>query len=142
MGGMHRSHARQLRRNLTEAEHVLWRHLRLRQLDGHKFRRQQPIGPYIVDFICLETRLIVELDGGQHSNQTASDAERSAWLETQGFRVMRFWNHEVLQNIEAVKESIREAFLPPHPNLPPQGGKEKKLQGLTVIQKARDGNTR
>src|SRR5881275_1085054 len=124
MGGMSGSRARQLRRNLTEAEQTLWRHLRLRQLDGCKFRRQQPIGPYIVDFICFETRLIVELDGGQHNSQTTSDAERSAWLKTQGFRVLRFWNHEVLQNIEAVKESIREALLPPHPNLPPQGGKE------------------
>jgi very-short-patch-repair endonuclease len=124
MGGMHKSRSRQLRRNLTEAEQALWRHLRLRQLDGHKFRRQQPIGPYIVDFVCLERRLIIELDGGQHSSQIISDAERSAWLETQGFRVLRFWNHEVLQNIEAVKERIREALLPPHPNLPPQGGKE------------------
>jgi very-short-patch-repair endonuclease len=124
MGGMHRARARQLRRNLTEAEQALWRHLRLRQLDGHKFRRQQPIGPYIADFICFETRLIVELDGGQHSSQTTSDAERSAWLEMQGFRVMRFWNHEVLQNTEAVTERIREACLPPHPNLPPPGGKE------------------
>jgi len=126
MGGMHRLRSRQLRRNLTEAEQALWRHLRLRQLDGRKFRRQQPIGPYIVDFICLERRLIVELGGGQHSNQTISDAERSAWLETQEFRVLRFWNHEVLQNIEAVKESIREALLPPHPNLPPQGGKGRR----------------
>ena len=124
MGGMHRSRSRQLRRNLTEAEQALWRHLRLRQLDGRKFRRQQPIGPYIVAFICLERRLIIELDGGQHSSQTTSDAERSAWLETQGFRVLRFWNHKVLQNIEAVKERIREALLPPQPNLPPPGGKE------------------
>ena len=124
MGGMNRSRSRQLRRNLTEAEQALWRHLRLRQLDGRKFRRQQPIGPYIVAFICLERRLIIELDGGQHSSQTTSDAERSAWLETQGFRVLRFWNHKVLQNIEAVKERIREALLPPQPNLPPPGGKE------------------
>src|SRR5712691_13269379 len=99
MGGMHRSHARRLRQNPTEAERALWRHLCLRQLNGHKFRRQQPIGPYIVDFVCLETRLIIELDGGQHSTQTASDTERSAWLKMQGLRVLRFWNHEVLQDI-------------------------------------------
>jgi len=126
MGGMHKSRSRQLRRNLTEAEQALWRHLRLRQLDGHKFRRQQPIGPYIVDLVCLERRLIIELDGGQHSSQIISDAERSAWLETQGFRVLRFWNHEVLQNIEAVKERIREALLPPIPTFPRKGGRSKR----------------
>src|SRR5262249_1625341 len=84
---------------------------------------------------CLETRLIVELDGGQHSSQTISDAERSAWLETQGFRVLRFWNHEVLQNIEAVKERIREALPPPHPNLPPPGGKEETVRPRGVLPK-------
>ena len=128
MGGMHRSHARYLRQNPTETERALWRPLRLRQLDGHKFRRQQPIGPYIVDFICLTTRLIIELDGGQHSTQTASDTKRSVWLETQGFRVLRLWNHEVFQNIEAVKEKIREALLSPHPNLPPHRGEGEKGQ--------------
>ncbi len=102
---------RALRKNPTEAERTLWRHLRLRQLDGHKFRRQQPLGSYIVDFVCLEKRLIVELDGGQHAQQAASDVERTAWLEAQGFRVIRFWNHEVLNEIEVVKEAIREALL-------------------------------
>ena len=92
--------ARALRKNPTEAERTLWRHLRLRQLDEHKFRRQQPVGSYIVDFICIEKRLVVELDGGQHSEQVASDAERTALLEGEGFRVLRFWNHEVLKDIE------------------------------------------
>lgn len=97
---MSRERARALRKNPTEAERALWRHLRLRQLDEHKFRRQQPVGSYIVDFICIEKRLVVELDGGQHSEQVASDAERTAWLEGEGFRVLRFWNHEVLKDIE------------------------------------------
>jgi very-short-patch-repair endonuclease len=113
MGGMSNAKARQLRRNLTEAERLLWRHLRLRQLEGSKFRRQQLIGQYIVDFVCFEHRLVIELDGGQHCEQIAYDTERSGWLQAQGFRVLRFWNHEVLQYIEAVKEVIREAVPPP-----------------------------
>ena len=108
---MNRERARDLRRNPTEAERALWKHLRIRQLRGHKFRRQQLLGPYIVDFVCLEKRLIVELDGGQHAEQVRSDTNRTAWLETQGFRVIRFWNHHVLNEIEAVKEAIGEALL-------------------------------
>ena len=111
MGGVSRSQARALRKNPTEAERTLWKHLRLRQLEGQKFRRQQPLGRYVVDFVCFEKKLIVELDGGQHSEQVASDADRSVWLNGQGFRVLRFWNHEVLRNIEAVKERIRQALL-------------------------------
>jgi very-short-patch-repair endonuclease len=80
MGGMDKINARELRKNLTEAERTLWRHLRLRQFGGYKFRRQQPIGNYIVDYVCLEKRLIIELDGGQHSKQIAYDSERTAWL--------------------------------------------------------------
>ena len=113
---MSTTRARELRNNPTEAERSLWQHLRLCQLGGHKFRRQQSLGPDIVDFVCLEKRLIIEVDGGQHSEQKAYDAERNAWLEEQGFRVLRFWNHEVLQEIEAVKEVIVRAlscFEPP-----------------------------
>ena len=102
--------ARVLRKNPTEAERALWRHLRLRQLAGHKFRRQQRLGSYIVDFVCLEKRLIVELDGGPHSGQVASDTKRTAWLEAQGFCVLRFWNHEVLKDIEAVIDVIRRVL--------------------------------
>ncbi len=101
---------RALRKNPTEAERSLWKHLRLRQLEGEKFRRQQPLGRYVVDFVCLEKRLTVELDGGQHAEQVGSDAERTAWLEAQGFRVLRFWNHDVMKDIEAVKEVIRRAL--------------------------------
>ena len=120
--GMNQAQARQLRKNLTEAERVLWRHLRLRQLEGCKFRRQQPIGRYIVDFVCFENQLVIELDGGQHCEQVVYDAERSAWLRGQGFRVLRFWNHEILQNIEAVKKVIQEAVTSPSFILPHQGG--------------------
>ena len=120
--------ARVLRKSPTEAEHALWGHLRMRQLEGHKFRRQQAIGRYIVDFACLEKRLLVELDGGGHAEQVASDAKRTMWLEAQGFRVLRFWNHEVLQNMQAVTEAIREALLeerPPTRSLPHHGGREQ-----------------
>ena len=89
---MSTTRAGELRNNPTEAERSLWQHLRLRQLGGHKFRRQQSLGPYIVDFVCLEKRLIIEVDGGQHSEQKAYDAERNTWLEVQGFHVLRFWN--------------------------------------------------
>ena len=120
--------ARTLRKNLTAAERMLWRHLRLRQLGGYKFRRQQPLGQYIVDFVCFEKRLIIELDGGQHNEQAAYDAERSAWLETQGFHVLRFWNGQVLTAIDAVNEMILEAlshqFKTPHLYPPPQGGRK------------------
>ena len=103
---MNRSKARTLRKDPTDAERQLWQHLRLRQIAGNKFRRQQPLGPYIADFACLEKRLIVEVDGGQHSEQAMYDARRSRWLEKQGFHVLRFWDHEVLRDIESVKQVI------------------------------------
>ncbi len=130
MGGTMQSTARRLRKNPTEAERLLWRHLRLRQLGGWKFRRQQPVGPYIVDFVCLEKRLIVEVDGGQHAAQVDKDAQRAAWLEAEGFRVLRFWNTEVLRDREAVQETIRAALgvgdCPPFSVLPRKGGGGRK----------------
>ena len=126
-GGMNKTKARQLRKNMTEAELALWRHLRLRQLIGCKFRRQQPIGNYIVDFVCFEKQLIIEIDGGQHSQQSAYDCERDEWLQKEGFRVIRFWNNQVLEEIEAVKEIIADllgANHAPHLNPPPQGGRK------------------
>jgi very-short-patch-repair endonuclease len=110
MGGMDRSKAQELRRNPTEAERKLWQHLRLRQIEGCKFRRQQPLGSYIVDFVCLEKRIVIEVDGGQHNAQMIYDRQRTAWIEEQGFRVLRFWDNEVMQNIEAVKEAIWQAL--------------------------------
>ena len=100
MGGMDKIRARELRKNLTEAERALWRHLRFRQFGGHKFRRQQIIGKFIVDFVCLEKRLIVEVDWGHHSKQVAYDLERDTWLKNQGFSILRFWDNQVLKEIE------------------------------------------
>lgn len=100
--------ARRLRVGQTDAEQKLWQHLRDRRLQGLKFRRQKPIGRYIVDFICHERMLVVELDGGQHLESTADQA-RDEWLSAKGLRVLRFWNHDVLQQMEAVLEAIRVA---------------------------------
>jgi very-short-patch-repair endonuclease len=90
--------ARLLRKNQTEVEQFLWKQLRNRQLFGHKFRRQFPIEPYIVDFVCLELKLIIELDGGQHADQIDYDNQRSLYLEKRGFKVIRFWNNEVYRS--------------------------------------------
>jgi len=119
--------ARELRKNLTEAERTLWKYLRLRQFDGNKFRRQQPIGKYIVDFVCFEKKLIVEVDGGQYNEQVIYDSERNEWLKKQGFRILRFWNNQVLKEIDGVEGGIMEALssysYTPHLNPPPQGGR-------------------
>jgi very-short-patch-repair endonuclease len=96
---------------MTDAEQLLWRHLRSRQLAGRKFRRQQPMGRFIVDFVCFGKRLVIELDGGQHSEpiQSAYDMGRTIWLENEGYRVLRFWDHDVLKNLDSVKEVIFQA---------------------------------
>ncbi len=99
-----RDFARLLRRNLTDAEQRLWSRLRRRQVLGWKFRRQLPIGPYIADFVCLEAKIVVEIDGGQHGG--AEDHERDEWLDREGYRVLRFWNNEVLAETDAVLEVI------------------------------------
>lgn len=118
--------ARQLRTGQTNAENLLWSHLRGHRLLGLKFRRQQPVGEYIVDFFCAENRLIVELDGGQHQDRVAYDAKRDAWLKSEGYTVLRYWNNEVMGNLEGVLEDIcRQAGVlePPSPlPLPPRGG--------------------
>jgi very-short-patch-repair endonuclease len=98
--------ARKLRRSETDAEKLLWKHLRGRRLDGYKFRRQVSIGGYVADFAALEARLIIELDGGQHAERIAEDQMRTAELERFGFRVVRFWNHDVLANIDGVLEAV------------------------------------
>jgi very-short-patch-repair endonuclease len=104
--------ARQLRRNQTDAERQLWFRLRDRQLAGHKFRRQVALGTFVVDFLCFDARIVVELDGGQHgdSKQQASDHARTTWLASQGYRILRFWNHEILDNMEGVLVTITEAL--------------------------------
>jgi very-short-patch-repair endonuclease len=113
--------ARELRSNMTDAERFLWQHIRYQQLDGLRFRRQMPLGTYIVDFICLEKRLIIELDGSQHLQQRDYDENRDEWLVEQGFRVLRFWNNEVFTNTEGVLMEILAAC-PPTPTLPREGG--------------------
>jgi very-short-patch-repair endonuclease len=121
-----REHARQLRKNPTDAERALWGKLRLWQLDGIKFRRQQPLGRYIVDFVCLEKRLVVEVDGGQHAEDANYDSDRDAWLREQGFVILRFWNNDVLKNIEGVMTVIVEKLRStPFLNPSPQGGRKK-----------------
>jgi very-short-patch-repair endonuclease len=104
------SRARELRRNLTDAERRLWQAIRDRQLGGAKFRRQAPLGPYFADFACYEAKLIVELDGGQHAELTSHDVVRQKFLTKGGFRVLRFWNNEVMENITGVLDSIRVAL--------------------------------
>ncbi|MBI4488448.1 MAG: endonuclease domain-containing protein [Deltaproteobacteria bacterium] len=121
-----RDRARRLRRDQTEAEHRLWRRLRARQLCDTKFRRQHPIGPFIVDFCCVEGRLVVELDGGQHAVEVERDQRRTAYLAERGYRVLRFWDHEVLTNIEAVMEQIAETIRNPHPCPLPGRAREKR----------------
>jgi very-short-patch-repair endonuclease len=108
--------SRRLRAFSTKAELKLWNHIRSRALNGRKFIRQHPIGPYIVDFVCREQRLVIEVDGGQHS-LNERDQARDQWLAGRGYSVLRFWNHEVLGNIEGVLEAISFVLAekPPHP---------------------------
>jgi very-short-patch-repair endonuclease len=122
--------ARHLRKNMTDAERRHWQYLRLRQLEGHKFRRQVRIGPYIADFACLKAMLVIEVDGGQHADARAYDSRRDDFMRGQGHRILRFWNNEVLGNMDGVWQVIAAELNhagscggTPHPDLPPQGGK-------------------
>lgn len=103
--------ARAMRRRPTESENALWQHLRGRKLGGYKFRRQHPIGPYIADFFCHQARLVVEVDGESHVHDGEYDAERTAWLEAEGNRVLRFWNSAVSNSLEDVLGEILSACL-------------------------------
>ena len=106
---------------MTDAERTLWKELRGRRLEGHKFKRQWTLGAFVVDFCCWEARLVVEVDGGQHTYE--KDAARTAWLESNGYRVIRFWNNEVLTNLEGVLQTIVAALAAhPHPNPLPRAG--------------------
>ncbi len=116
-----RPYARSRRRSQTAAERRLWALLRDRRLDGFKFRRQHPIGPYIADFCCPDAHLIIQLDGGHHASNQGADSNRSQFLERQGYRVLRFWNNEVLGNTAGVLHRIVEALMAPHPTLSPEG---------------------
>ena len=106
--------AQRLRREITGAERKLWSVLRNAQLEGAKFRRQQPIGPFIADFVCQQHRLIIEADGGQHA-ESISDGRRTAFLESKGYRVLRFWNNDILSNLDGVAGVIAAALSTPHP---------------------------
>ena len=111
--------ARGLRQTMTDAERKLWYHLRNRHLSGHKFRRQHEIDPYIVDFVCADSMLIVELDGGQHADQVNYDERRTRHLQAGGYRVLRFWNNDVLMNIEGVLTVILASLASPTPHPSP-----------------------
>jgi len=116
--------ARSLRKNQTDAERKLWRCLRARELCGFKFRRQYPVAPYIVDFICVEKRLIVEIDGGQHAMMSEADGLRSRFLNDRGYRVLRFWDNDALLRTDEVLARILESlgdFHPPPSPLPQAG---------------------
>src|SRR5712664_4828444 len=119
-----RARARTLRRNMTEAERRVWQILRSHQMKGYKFRRQVPIGRYIADFVCHEVRLIVEIDGGQHEPSSPQEAERSGFLQSEGYRILRFWNNEVLENLDGVHQTITKelAGITPTQTLPHRGG--------------------
>ncbi len=119
--------ARHLRRNQTEAESRLWYFLRARRFADHKFRRQKPIGPYVVDFCCVKGKLVIELDGGQHAVRSDADQKRTEFLNRQGYLVIRFWNDDVLARTENVLQEIWRALLPPSPcPLPPHKTREER----------------
>lgn len=124
--------AKGLRKSATEAEQRLWNYLKAKQLEGLKFRRQEQIGRFIVDFVCYETGIVVEVDGGQHSNEKLKDKERTDWLNSQGFIVLRFWNNEVLTNIEGVLEAILVQCVRQH-NRPPLPNHSRKGRGSNCL---------
>ena len=131
--------AQRLRKNATDAERRLWRHLSRRQLGGFKFSRQMAVGPFVCDFLCREHGLVIEVDGGQHAHRATKDKFRTAFLEENGLTVLRFWNNDVLQNIDGVLQVILDKFeqLPrkfTRPPLPLAGGEELRSSegvGLT-----------
>jgi very-short-patch-repair endonuclease len=141
-----RDRARQLRRNQTDVERKLWARLRSRQLRSFKFRRQHPIGPFITDFCCFKRRLVVELDGGQHANRTADDQKRTAFLVARGYRVLRFWDNEVMENIDGVLQRIVEVLAEPsltrnpHPFPLPQGEGQREVPTNPAIQNSKIEN--
>ena len=110
MNAIMRERARYLKKNMTDAERSLWSDIRRRQISNCQFRRQYPMGKFIVDFICLEKMLIIEVDGGQHTEEQEYDEARTKWLESQGYKVLRFWNFEVMKYKEAVLQTIEDAL--------------------------------
>jgi len=121
-----RDRSRSLRLRQTDAEQKLWQRLRGRQINGAKFRRQYPIGPYFADFCCVEQQLIVELDGSQHAERGAADEKRTTFLAQEGYRVIRFWDNEVLTYMTSVLERIATALKGPHPDPLPKVEGERR----------------
>src|SRR5215208_3401999 len=124
--------AKRLRRHQTDAERVLWFRLRDRRLGGWKFRRQMSLDGLVVDFCCPDARLVLELDGGQHPDRTEQDAARTKNLETAGYLVLRFWNNDVISNIDGVLEEILKSLNPqllepPHPKPSPHWGEGARM---------------
>ncbi|MGD0828534.1 MAG: endonuclease domain-containing protein [Desulfobaccales bacterium] len=135
-----------MRKRLTDAERLLWRHLRNRELDGWKFRWQYPVGSFIVDFICVEKNLVIEVDGGPHAETEEQDIQRSTYLNRMGYRVFRFWNNQVMQETEEVLEAILAILAntdqnspSPQPS-PPRGGEGEVIIAAPLMsqEKVRD----
>jgi len=118
-----KSLARACRGKATDAEQLLWKYLRGRRLAGYKFRRQAVIEPFIVDFVCLEAKLIIEADGGQHLEQIEQDTKRTTELQAKGYTIMRFWNHEILKDINTVLEQIQHHLIETPSPQPSPGGR-------------------
>jgi len=127
--------SKNLRKNQTKAEIKIWRHLKNRALSGFKFRRQCPIGPYIVDFVCFEKMLVIEIDGGQHADQLKKDVRRTKYLSERGFSVMRFWNNAVLADTDSVLSVILATLInsPSSPTLLPKGEGSKVTRTQSVF---------
>ena len=126
MNDRQRQFARRMRAQPTDAERILWQRLRHDiALTGSHFRRQALIGPFIVDFVSRRAKLVIELDGGQHDVQRSADEVRTGKIEAEGYRVLRFWNHDVFGNLEGVLSEIQSALWSPTPNPSPQGGGEQ-----------------
>ena len=119
-----REQAKTLRREMTEAEKKIWCGLRLRQTGGYRFRRQVPLSPFIADFVCHEAKLIIEIDGGQHDRLSEQEMHRTRFLESQGYRLLRFWNNEVLENPDSVQTVFAQSLhrVTPTQTLPQPGG--------------------
>lgn len=121
-----------LRRKQTDAELKLWYFLRDRRFDGWKFRRQHPIGSYVVDFCCVEKMLVIGLDGGQHLEQKSQDEQREKDLNSKGYQILRFWDHEILKEADSILERIKESMGNPHPNLLPEREKGIEIEKNNV----------
>lgn len=135
--------ARRLRQDMTDAERKVWRFLRARQTEGFRFRRQVPFGRYIADFVCHEAALVIEIDGGQHDAESPAEIQRSKFLEAQGYRIIRFWNDDVLANAEGVYVTIVENLgrHHPHPNPPPSRGRESRRPVVGCLAVVKRGET-